>query len=389
MLRGVDASRREYSLQRLADLGRRLEPVRPLLEPHPLCVYATGSYGRLEAWDESDIDVFFLYDGADEIERFPFTTFVRLSSRLVEATEEMGFPPFSGGGRYLEVLYVAEMERVLGSPRDDSLNAFTARMLLLLESRPLHDEALYRALLRRIVGFYYRDFPDYAESFRPVFLTNDILRFWRTLTLNYEHHRLKLLELTGDELEAKKADSALKNYKLKISRLSTCFSMVAHLGAAPAPVTLERVLELCLMTPGERFDALRLHGGAADGLVDDLADIYEEFLSSTQRPEQELFARQRATATWPSCPRSSRRTECGTWSSDARAVTTAVWCSTVSKRGQALAGLVSQRASTNRSRRPPRSRLDARPDCSNARRAWSTTVAPHQRPWDHGGTRKP
>lgn len=207
----MDETRREYSERRLITLAAHLEPVLPALEEHPLCVYASGSYGRLEAWSGSDVDLFFLYDGADDRQRFPWTTFVRLTARLIEATEAMGFPPFSGDGRYLEVLYVREMERVLGSPRDDSLNAFTARMLLLLESHPLHDETLYGHLLERIVGFYYRDYADHAEEFFPGFLINDILRFWRTLTLNYEHHRRELVDLVGAELERTKAKSALKN----------------------------------------------------------------------------------------------------------------------------------------------------------------------------------
>jgi Putative nucleotidyltransferase DUF294 len=281
---------RDYSLERLSQLREKLEPVKPLLAEHPLCVYATGSYGRLEAWSGSDADLFFLYDNADDPERFPLTKFIRLSARLIEATEEMGFPPFSGDGKYLEIQYVGEMEQVLGSPRDDSLNAFTARMLLLLESQPVYDEAVYTRLLERIVGFYYRDFGDHADTFLPAFLLNDILRFWRTLTLNYEHHRLKLLELAGDELALKKAGSALKNYKLKVSRLATCFSMVANLSAEPVPVTVETVLELCRMTPAERFERLRVQGQTANGLIDQLFEIYDMFLNSTRRDEDDLLA---------------------------------------------------------------------------------------------------
>jgi predicted nucleotidyltransferase len=286
----VNDSGREYSLQRLGELGERLDPVRPLLLGHPLCVYATGSYGRLEAWSGSDIDLFFLYDGADETERFPWTTFLRIAAKLIEVTEDMGFPPFSGDGRYLEVQYVDEMERVLGSPQDDSLNAFTARMLLLLESQPLEENGVYGRLLERIIGFYYRDFADHAADFRPVFLINDILRFWRTLTLNYEHHRLKLLDLVGDELERKKADSALKNYKLKVSRAATCFSMIASLTAEPEPVLAETVVDLCRMTPAERFQRLRGHSDAASEHVDELTHVYGEFLQSVQRDESELLA---------------------------------------------------------------------------------------------------
>jgi len=281
---------REYSLRRLRELGKGLDPIKPLLARHPFCVYATGSYGRLEAWQGSDADLFFLYDDADESERIPWTTFMRLSARLIDVTEEMGFPPFSGDGQYLEVQYVGEMENVLGSPRDDSLNVFTARMLLLLESQPVYDEAVYARLLKRIVGFYYRDYDDHAESFLPIFLVNYILRFWRTLTLNYEHHRLKLLPLTGEDLDRKKADSALKNYKLKVSRLATCFSMVASLSAERAPVGSETVLELCRLTPSQRFERLRGRNPAARTVVDELDAIYSGFLGSVQRSEEELLA---------------------------------------------------------------------------------------------------
>jgi hypothetical protein len=220
----VAQTSREYSLGRLRELGKKLGAAEPLLSGHPLCVCATGSYGRLEAWEHSDADVFFLYDDADETQRLPVTSFIRFAALLIDTADEMQFPPFSGDGRYLEVQYVGEMENVLGSPRDDSLNAFTARMLLLLESQPVYDAATYLRLMERIVGFYYRDYADHMEEFLPTILLNDILRFWRTLTLNYEHHRLKLKELVGDPLERKKADSALKNYKLKVSRRSRLMS---------------------------------------------------------------------------------------------------------------------------------------------------------------------
>jgi hypothetical protein len=285
----VAQTSRDYSLGRLSELGEKLEPAGPLLLGHPLCVCATGSYGRLEAWERSDADVFFLYDDADETQRLPVTSFIRFASLLIDAAEEMEFPPFSGDGRYLEVQYVGEMENVLGSPRDDSLNAFTARMLLLLESQPVYDEATYLRLMERIVGFYYRDYVDHSKEFLPTILLNDILRFWRTLTLNYEHHRLKLKELVGDALERKKADSALKNYKLKVSRLATCFSMVASLSSEPVPVTPERVLELCRITPAARFERLRAQSAAADQLVGQLVEAYGDFLTFVQRPEEALL----------------------------------------------------------------------------------------------------
>lgn len=286
---GTDVDRAEYSRSRLQELGRRLEPVASLLGDKPLCIYATGSYGRLEAWDGSDIDPFFLYEPAHPDDEMPLLTFIRVAACLIEATEDMGFPPFSGDGRYLEVHDVDEMERVLGSPDDDSLNAFTARMLLILESRAIYGEKRYERILRRVVSFYYRDFLGHEKDFVPLFLTNDILRFWRTLTLNYEHDRFKISQLPEGEQAEARAKSALKNYKLKLSRMATCFSMVIHLASEDPPVLLDRVLELCGHTPLERFEDLRGRDAAADSTLDRLLATYHGFLGRVQRPEEEVL----------------------------------------------------------------------------------------------------
>jgi hypothetical protein len=287
----ADAGERAlYSADRLNELASSIDDLEPLLDEAALCVYATGSYGRLEAWSGSDIDLFFLYGPPPGEEPPNFLTFIRVAARLVEVTEQMAFPPFSGDGKYLETLDVNEMERVLGSPEDDSTNTFTARMLLLLESHPISDHGRYDALIERIVGFYYHDFHDYADRFVPTFLLNDILRFWRTLTLNYEHDRYEVRQLEPEKQERARAKSSLKNYKLKLSRLATCFSMVVHLASQPAPVRLVRVVELTAMTPQERFAALAGRDARADELLDELSAQYERFLANVQRDEDDLLA---------------------------------------------------------------------------------------------------
>jgi len=282
-----EAQRAAYSERRLAELGKSIAAMEPLLNEAELCIYATGSYGRLEAWEGSDIDLFFLYENT---ESFSYLTFLRIAGCLIEATERMGFPPFSGDGQFLEGLDVREMERMLGSREDDSTNTFTARMLLLLESQPVSDERRYRDLLEQIVGFYYRDFPGHEDDFVPRFLINDILRFWRTLTLNYEHDRFAVRAIADLEERARKqAKSSLKNYKLKLSRLATCFSMVVHLACEQPPVTAQQVVGLCSLTPRLRFAALSGRTDKADSLLNEIDRHYERFLDQVQRPEPELI----------------------------------------------------------------------------------------------------
>jgi hypothetical protein len=237
---------------------------------------------------ESDIDLFFLHEGQ---EAMSYLTFIQVAARLIEVTTTMDFPPFSGDGRYLEALDVDRMERVLGSREDDSTNTFTARMLLLLESQPVSEESRYGRLIEEIVGFYYRDYDGHEHDFVPTFLLNDILRSWRTLTLNYEHDRQQVRRCpVGPEQDLAKAKSSLKNFKLKVSRLATCYSMVVHLACADAPVTQEQVVQLCRMTPQERFAALRGRTADADAVLEDLVARYERFLDLVQKPRQELLA---------------------------------------------------------------------------------------------------
>jgi Putative nucleotidyltransferase DUF294 len=281
--------RRAYAEERLEALRRESVSLLEVIDDEPLCVYVTGSYGRLEAWEESDLDVFFLDARAQDADRLPWITMVRLCAGLADSIEALGFPPFSGGGEWLEVQYVDEMESVLGSPRDDSINSFTARMLLLLESRPLLKDDLYEQLVERSIGFYFRDYADYPDDFVPVFLTNDILRFWRTLTLNYEHDRYEVRQLPEDEQVRAKASSALKNYKLKFSRLTTCFSMVSNLVAIGPPVKPDDVVRLTRFTPLDRLEWLGSTSEEAGRLVQEIGVSYAAFLENVQRPKGEIL----------------------------------------------------------------------------------------------------
>lgn len=51
--------RREFTREKFARLRDRLSDIEPLLGDRA-CIYATGSYGRLEAGEQSDLDLFIL-----------------------------------------------------------------------------------------------------------------------------------------------------------------------------------------------------------------------------------------------------------------------------------------------------------------------------------------
>jgi UTP:GlnB (protein PII) uridylyltransferase len=56
-------TRQAYSDMRLKELRRRISPISSLSNTDGLTIYAAGSYGRLEASEGSDLDLFFLFNG--------------------------------------------------------------------------------------------------------------------------------------------------------------------------------------------------------------------------------------------------------------------------------------------------------------------------------------
>ncbi len=219
------------------------------------CVYATGSFGRLESGGESDLDLFILAldkrdkDGNADGSRLSGLDAICVKAELIIATDAIGIPRFDGDGKYLVEYSVNSFVKTLGTPEDDVTNTFTARLLMLLESRPLLGEAVYDMALRDVLAAYFEDFQDHSGSFMPAFLSNDILRLWRTFCVNYEARTQR----TPDE---KKKKRKLKNYKLKHSRLLTCFSSLLYLLAVfnrNHTVAPSDVVAMVGMTPLDRI----------------------------------------------------------------------------------------------------------------------------------------
>lgn len=249
------------------------------LQNSKLSVFAAGSLGRLEIGKKSDFDVFMIAD-TEENKRPSISRLeeYEVFAALIHINEQLSFPKFSGDGRFLKTYELEDMVKATGSPLDDSENLFTARVLLLLESQPVTNADLYRKAREVVVDHYYRDGFG-REDFRPLFLLNDLLRYWRTLCLNYEVHRNE-----ADRPWLK------KNLNLKFSRKLTIFSTIFGLLSGRANDS-KAFLNLCDMTPIERLAAALDSIGDAtlqQGFEKALND-YEYFLQAKEawRIEQE------------------------------------------------------------------------------------------------------
>ena len=245
----------------------------------PLAIFCAGSLARMEIGAKSDLDVFVTADAVDESHELRKRLFqLRLFSRMITANDQLGFGSFSNDGEYLKLCFMNDLKSRTGSRVDDSENLFTTRMLLILESQFIANEPVYRQHLRDVLKLYYRDQAK-TTSFRPVFLLNDILRYWRTICLNYEERRHDV-----DRPFRK------KNVNLKFSRILTVFGTVLPLVARSID-SVSELEDMCTKTPLQRL-ATGLDILGDEDLTDrwqHILDIYEEFLSWKEKTDVEDF----------------------------------------------------------------------------------------------------
>lgn len=247
------------------------------------CVYATGSFGRLEATENSDLDLFIVgktsLDDSKEMRCLSNLDEICLKADLIKMTRELKIPDFDGDGRFLAHYSVSKLVKAIGAQDDDYVNTLTGRLLLFLESRPILGQEVYEETIRNVISAYWRDYEDHAQNFMPAYLTNDIIRLWRTFCVNYEARTIR-------SSEPAKAKGKVKNYKLKHSRMLTCYSALLYflvIYKENGTVTREDAYEMTKKTPVERIQWVAEHGSAVGAHSDakSLIEQYDKFLAST------------------------------------------------------------------------------------------------------------
>lgn len=278
-------SRKRHTEERTAELQTLLKDATAQYADRA-CVYATGSFGRLEAGEHSDLDLCIVSEERDKKSKLSPLDEICLKAELITAVRTAKLPDIDGDGRYLGQFTIGGLVRSIGSPEDDAENTFTARLLLLLESRPLFGDSISKLATDSIISAYWLDFANHKNDFVPAYFSNDILRLWRTFCVNYEAR-------TRDLPVEKRAKRRVKNYKLKHSRILTCYSAILYMleqFSKTGTVTPQDAVEMCLLTPKGRI--VKLLDRASDDrkkiVLQKLLDQYERFLEMTDASEEEL-----------------------------------------------------------------------------------------------------
>jgi hypothetical protein len=197
---------RAQSDEKLAEMRSALDAVGLKFDETTVSLVVFGSMARCEWTSGSDVDWTLLVDGPADPQHFQLATDIRtalVGRRFVEP---------GGTGTFGELASGHDLVHHIGGVEDTNVN-MTRRLLLLLESRAVVNEQVRLRVLRAVLNRYIvcgrgvRE--DGDPRFRvPRFLLNDVVRYWRTICVDY----------AAKKWEQDDKKWALRNAKLRVSR---------------------------------------------------------------------------------------------------------------------------------------------------------------------------
>lgn len=151
-------------------------------------VVAVGSIAREEASNESDFDYLVIAHSlpskaghAKEVLR-----------AAEEVRKQLRLEPPGSTGMFGKVIAGAELTERIGLQEDTNLS-HSRRILLLEESVSLFQPLKHQQLIELILDRYLADY-ETPKAGVPRFLLNDVVRYWRTMAVDYQAKRWEKLE---------------------------------------------------------------------------------------------------------------------------------------------------------------------------------------------------
>ncbi len=289
--------RRQYTEQRweaLNFLAQDFSDLAPIADR--AFIYVTGSMARGEATEGSDLDLFVVDCLGQSGECSPsnaacdhlnYVETARLVAHLDDVRDDAEFRPFSRGGQFIRTHHLNRIVELTGDPQDDAENAFTARILLLINSRPLWNQAAYDVARSRILDHYWAmQQPD--ENFHPIMLMNDLRRWWSVVCLNFE--RFNRRQPMEDGTAVSPRERRLANLKLRYARAMAAFSPILALidvSDTDGRVSRASVEHILRLSPVERLEEIQGAHQAREltvSLVDRVLDAYDAYLTFMKLP---------------------------------------------------------------------------------------------------------
>ncbi|WP_147110043.1 hypothetical protein [Tateyamaria sp. syn59] len=224
---------------------RQLEQMRKIATDmfgdHPnYLIGVNGSVARRECTSGSDVDLFFLING-----KITISDARKAQDAYRSRLKDIGLVMPAHGGVFENPLKINNLLRTIGG--DEDTNEFiTRRMLFLLEGEWTFNQQLFEQTRSRLIERYVAD--DLGDHKLSLFLLNDVIRYWRTICVDFEHKTA-----TADK------PRAIRLIKLRFSRMLLYLGGVAAVSQTKGLGVAEkrqRLEELFAMSTIARLQAI-------------------------------------------------------------------------------------------------------------------------------------
>lgn len=185
-----------------------------------ITIVTVGSYGRNEASEESDLDLYILFDS----DRNPEETIADEIEAIKEVQDRHigNSPGDTGTFGHDACIHFDDIVSNIGG-EEDTNKLTTRRLLFLLEGTWLFGRERFQQYRRELLNRYIDHNDKDGKLSR--FLLNDIIRYYRTITTDFEH-----------KVTTQQKDWGLRQVKLRFSRKILYFGGIiavaetSHLG---------------------------------------------------------------------------------------------------------------------------------------------------------------
>ena len=231
-------------------------------------VVLMGSWGRREITSESDDDFMVLFAGTPGHPARP---------SIEDVARALGGRPPGPEEIFGSHVLLDDLREKIGREEDTNAN-LTRRMLLMLESLAICGEQVHADARRALIAGY---LDANVKDFRPPrFLLNDLIRYWRTIAVDFE-----------SKMRARKGEGwGLRNAKLRLSRKALfAGGLLPVLDCHRYPVSemLDYLDARMSVPPLDRLADAFVDRGALDAGVRALT-AYDEFLAILDDSEKRM-----------------------------------------------------------------------------------------------------
>lgn len=254
----ADASRRSE-----ADLDKMRAVAQEVIgDNQQLIVGVNGSYARREATSGSDVDLFVLY------RKDAIADAISAQEALRTRLHAAGFKMPADGGVFHTPLSVSVLSQTIGGMEDKN-EFITRRMLLLLEGEWLYNEIGFNDARKRLLTQYVG--PNIRADQICMFLLNDIIRYWRTICVDFEY-----------KIQSDNKPREIRLVKLRFSRMLLFFAGVMAVGATHG---LERDAKIAKLSEMLALPAYKRLTTVAGDMASPALELYAEFLRALDDPK--------------------------------------------------------------------------------------------------------